>query len=88
MTTPKDILAKAVANNKKSNNELIIERTRGTLAASAVGAGLGLVYAYRAKKSYLVWGVLGLMIGGLISNIVINREINKPLPGEKTDEEE
>jgi uncharacterized protein YcfJ len=87
MSTPKDILKKLADNKKKSPNDLIIERTRGTVAGSLIGGGVGLIYAWRSKKSYLVCGILGVMIGGFISHFAIGKEVNKSTEKDKNTDE-
>lgn len=77
MKTPAQILNSISANKGKDSNQIIMERTKGTLTGSVIGLGVGLIYAFRSKKSYLIFGTLGILAGGFISNMFINKEINK-----------
>lgn len=79
MEYPKDILKKIASNKSKSSNEILKERTKGTVTGSLIGGAVGLLYAFSNKKSYLVFGILGVLAGGLISNIFISKEIDKPV---------
>jgi len=72
---PVQILEQLKKKRSKDTNEIIMERTRGTLSGSAIGGGVGIIYAFSAKKSLLVWGVLGILAGGIISHFYINKKI-------------
>jgi len=78
MEYPKDILTKIANNKSKGSNEILKERTKGTVTGSLIGGLVGLLYAFSSKKSYLVFGILGVLAGGLVSNIFISKEVNKP----------
>jgi len=73
----KDILNKVKSNGDKSSNEIIMERTKGTATGALIGGGIGIIYAFAKKKSYLVFGMIGILAGGLVSNVFINKEIKK-----------
>ncbi len=78
MATPAEILAQVSANKNKSSNELIMEKSKGTLSGAVIGGAVGLLYAFSAKKSYLVFGMIGIVVGGLVSNFFLVKEISKP----------
>lgn len=80
MESPAAILERISKNKGKDANDIIMEKTKGTTAGALIGGGIGLFYAFMKKKNYLVFGVLGIMAGGLISNLFIAKEINKPAP--------
>lgn len=79
MEYPKDVLNKIAKNKSREPNEILKERTTGTVTGSLIGGLVGLIYAFSSKKSYLVFGTLGVLAGGLISNIFISKEMSKPV---------
>lgn len=63
---------KAVGDTKeKDTNTIISETTKGTMVGAAIGAGIGLFIGFGRKKSLLMSGFVGAVIGGAISRVFI-----------------
>ncbi len=75
--SPADILDQVKTNKAKSTNDVILERTKGTVAGTIIGGGIGLSYAFFRKKNYLVCAIVGVLIGGMVTHFMISREVNK-----------
>lgn len=75
--TPQSIMQKMRNLKSKDSTDLLKEKSKGTLTGALIGAGVGLLYAFRGKKSYLICGVLGLLAGGFVSNFFIDKSIKK-----------
>lgn len=80
MLYPKDIIEGIQKDKAKSGNDVIMERTKGTATGSIIGGTVGLIYAFVAKKSFLVFGILGVLAGGFVTHSFISKEINKDKP--------
>lgn len=78
MESTTTILNKIRQAKGQDANETIKEKSKGTLTGALIGGGVGLLYAFKSKKNYLVFGVVGVLIGGLVSNIFLSKEVNKP----------
>lgn len=80
MQSPKDLLDRVKKNKDKSSNEVLKEVTTGTTTGGIIGGAAGLILAISYKKNYLAFATIGILAGGLISNVFIKKEINKPKP--------
>lgn len=74
MFNPAEALKKTKELKQKDANSIILDETKGTLLGSMVGGGIGLMFAYSRKKSFVVYGFLGVLAGGLLSRLIINQK--------------
>ena len=70
----KDMLDKIQSNKNKDGNELLLEKTRGTLTGSAVGLFIGLYFAHSRNSSLLMGAFIGASIGGIITRLLISKK--------------
>jgi hypothetical protein len=70
----KDMLDKIKSNKNADGNKIILENTKGTLTGSAIGLFVGLYIGYSRNYSLLLSGVVGALLGGVVSKFVINKK--------------
>jgi len=59
---------KAVGDVKEADtSKTLTEATKGTMVGAAIGTGIGLFIGFSRKKSLLMSGFIGAIIGGAIS---------------------
>lgn len=73
-TTAKEMLNKVKENKRLGSSESIMEKTRGSITASLVGAGVGLAVGYYQKQNLLVSAFLGALVSGLVANYFIGKK--------------
>jgi hypothetical protein len=63
---------KAVGDVKNADtNTTLTEATKGTMVGAAIGTGIGLFIGFSRKKSLLMSGFVGAIIGGAISRVFL-----------------
>ena len=65
---------KVKALQNADQDQLLLEKSRGTITSTLIGAGAGLVIAYNRKWSMIMGAIVGATIAGLVSNIIINKK--------------
>ncbi len=70
-----DVLDKLKEQKNKSATETIVEKSRGSFTAAAIGAGVGLVIAHNRGWSLFFSAVVGSVAAGLIANLIVNRNL-------------
>lgn len=73
-TTAKEMLNKVKENKSLGSSESVMEKTRGSITASLVGAGIGLGIGYYQKQNLLVSAFLGALVSGLVANYFIGKK--------------
>lgn len=63
--------------NGMNKSEVVKELTTGTFVGSSIGAGVGLFFAFRKQKNYLLYSFIGLLAGGIITRAFINPKTKK-----------
>ena len=74
MTFAKDILDKIKSEKKKDSTQSLLDKSNGSLLAIAIGAGVGLVIGYTRSYPLFVSSLVGGIIGGLTSKVLMPKE--------------
>jgi dihydroxyacetone kinase len=69
-----DMLDKLASNKNKSANDIILEQTKGTLRGSGIGLLVGLYLGYSRQYNMFLSGVVGALVGGLVSRVFISKD--------------
>ncbi len=59
---------------KSQDTKFHFDSSKGTITATVIGAGIGLLIAYNRKWSLLMGAVIGGTITGLASNYLIKKK--------------
>lgn len=68
-----EMLDKLKSNKNKDANEIILEQTKGTLKGSGIGLLVGLYIGYSKQYNMFLSGVVGALVGGLVSKVFISK---------------
>lgn len=71
------IIDRVKATKSADKDQLLMEKSRGTITTTLIGAGLGLFIAYNRKYNLLLGAIMGATIVGVASNFFINRDSKK-----------
>lgn len=74
MPYAKDLLNKIAAIKNTDENDLLLDKTKGTLTGTLIGAGIGILFAYNHKKSLLMGAVIGGTLLGLTTKFLVNKK--------------
>lgn len=73
MSKAQDLLNKVKAIKNTDPDNLVLDKTNGTLTGTLIGAGLGLLIGYTRKYNLVFSVALGAASGGVISKLIINK---------------
>jgi hypothetical protein len=69
-----DFLAQAKDIVNKDKREVLMMTTRASVNGAVTGLVLGLMIGYWKNKNIYVTGLVGSIIGGVATSIIINKE--------------
>lgn len=69
-----DFLAQAKDIASKDKREILMITTRASVNGAVTGLVLGLMIGYWKKKNIYVAGLVGAVIGGVSTSIIVNRK--------------
>ena len=69
-----DFIAEAKAIASKDKREVFIETTRASVNGAVTGLVLGLMIGYWKNKNIYVTGLVGAIIGGVATSIIVNKK--------------
>jgi hypothetical protein len=69
-----DFLAEAKDIASKDKREIILLTTRASVNGAVTGLVLGLMIGYWKNKNIYVTGLIGAIIGGVATSIIVNKK--------------
>ena len=58
----------------RDKEKYLLDQSEGTITSALIGGGLGFLIAYNRNWNLLMGTVIGGAIGGIVSNIFVNRK--------------
>lgn len=69
-----DFLAQAKDIASKDKREILMITTRASVNGAVTGLVLGLMLGYWKNKNIYITGLVGAMIGGVATSIIVNKK--------------
>lgn len=69
-----DFIAEAKSIASKDKREVLMVTTRASVNGAVTGLVLGLMLGYWKNKNIYVTGLVGAIIGGIATSIIVNKE--------------
>lgn len=73
-TNVKQILDNIKQTKSTDYDTVLMEKTRGSVLGSVVGAGMGLVYGVVRKQNLLISAFIGSLLGGVVTHYFISKK--------------
>ncbi len=71
METPAQLMTKAKNLAKADSTDYFATVTKGTINGALTGATIGLLYGYFKKYNLYGSALVGVLVGGIVSNLAI-----------------
>jgi hypothetical protein len=68
------IMNKVKSVQATDKDQLLLEKSKGTITSTLIGAGAGILVAYNRKWNVLMGAIIGATITGVLSNFIFNKK--------------
>lgn len=68
------IMNKVKSVQSTDKDQFLLEKSKGTITSTLIGAGAGILLAYNRKWNVLMGAIIGATITGVLSNFIFNKK--------------